>query len=274
MLMKKLLLYALLVFTTLTSCERDPVLQQPVSQTSSQAQMELVVLGKQGNADFFLNTPILMPDSSRMRFDELKLYLSDIELQNTSGTWVPVKEYWLADFRRGHSTGKTQHGKGERITITLPEGNYHTVRYCVGLPYRINRTDPTPLAPNHPLSIYQGMYWDWNSGYRFFLLEGMMDTTRTGAGIPDHYFAYHLGLDTLYFCNTAEFPAIQVKSPTRAGELAIPALDFELDVIKVFYGSIDTVRTQLEPITHTSGNFPLALRMNENLKKAWRVIPE
>jgi hypothetical protein len=274
MLMKKLLLYSLLVFTTLTGCERDPVLQQPVSQTSSQAQMELVVLGKQGNADFFLNTPVLMPDSSRMRFDELKVYLSDIELQNTSGTWVPVKEYWLADFRRGHSTGKTQHGKGERITITLPEGNYHTVRYCVGLPYRINRTDPTPLAPNHPLSIYQGMYWDWNSGYRFFLMEGMMDTTRTGAGIPDHYFAYHLGLDTLYFCNTAEFPAIQVKSPSRAGELAIPALDIELDVIKVFYGNSDTIRTQLEPITHTSGTFPLALRMNENLKKAWRVIPE
>lgn len=258
----------------LAGCERDlPITPAGNASSSTAPNFELVLLGKTGSQDLVLRQPFEMPDGSRIRLDELKMYISEIELQNTQGNWISVKDYLLADFSRSHIAAKTLHGKGERFGLKVPAGRYQNLKFCIGLPYEINRTDPTPLQASDPLSLYQGMYWDWNSGYRFFLMEGMLDTSTNGNGIPDHYLAYHLGLDTLYFCKEMEFPVMNLTTPVGSGDV-IPALDLELDILKIFYGISDTIRPATESITHTSGSFPLALRMQQNLKNAWRAIPE
>ncbi|MBX9851532.1 MAG: hypothetical protein K2X86_07205 [Cytophagaceae bacterium] len=53
----------------------------------------------------------------------------------------------------------------------MPVGNYTDIRFNIGVPRNINHSDPS-LAPP-PLDLGKGgMFWEWNSGYIFFLAEG------------------------------------------------------------------------------------------------------
>lgn len=258
-----------------TSCKRDSALTAPNNNTSqSRPSAELAIVGKAGLEDFVMAQWISFPDSTtRLRTDDLKLYLCDVQLQNTAGTWVSTNPYFLVDFSKNHVAAKTQHGKeGERFNLFIPAGTYQAIRFGLGLKPEYNRLDPTTFPSSHPLSLYQGMYWDWNSGYRFFLMEGMTDTT-TSSSAPALPFAYHLGTDTLYQELSFEFSDLVVQTPDRDGT-ELPALRMELDLFRIFNNPADTIHPALDPITHTAGNIPLALRVNHNLRNAWKVFPE
>lgn len=256
----------------LLSCQRDRALVSPDPQNIQLPELELALVGKVGMEDFVMMQWFTLPDSTRIRINELKLYLSDIELQNTSGNWISVKPYKLFDLSKSHVPSKVQHNKGERLTLNPPAGTYQAIRFGMGLSPKYNGLDPTVFPNSHDLSVYQGMYWDWNSGYRFFLMEGMQDTSRTGNLGEPVPFAYHLGTDSLFETLEFEFNEIQL-SAIREGTLP-PTLDLELDLVKIFYGSTDTIRPALEPVTHTSGNYPLAKRINHQLHHAWRIFQE
>jgi len=272
MLKRNIFLFSLFVFSLFSACKRDLPLINAVDVNTKMSGIELAVLGKVENLDFYMRSPFLLPGNRVMIVDELKLYLAEIEFLNVSGKWIPAKDYLLVDFNKNHFTAKTLHGKGERFKLELPPGSYKSIRFCLGLPPLINASDPTPLAPNHPLSIYQGMYWDWNSGYRFIMMEGTLDTAPDNPLPYALPFAYHLGTDTLYYCQEYVFPEMQVKY-LRTGE-DFKGLVLELDIRKVFYSDQDTIYPEIDPVTHTAGNLPLAFRIQENLKKAWRCIPE
>ncbi len=260
--------FLLLTMVVLISCQRDVALVK----TTGLPTLELALVGKVSQQDFVLRQWFALPDSTRMRIDELKLYLSDIELQNTNGNWIPVKSYKLFDLSKSHVASKVQHGKGERLMVYAPAGTYQAIRFGMGLAPQYNGVDPTLFPNNHDLSVYQGMYWDWNSGYRFFLMEGLQDTSSIGSLGEPVPFAYHLGTDSLFETLEYEFSEIQLSS-NRGGTLP-PALDLELDLVKIFYSSTDTIRPAVEPVTHTSGNYPLAKRINHQLQHAWRVFPQ
>lgn len=269
----KYLLALMIVAFGLLSCERDTPLVSPNPKTSSDwSELELAVVGKTDHHDFVMRQWYQLPDSTLMRVDELKLYLGEIQFQNTAGNWITAKSYQLFDFIKSHSPAKTMHGKGERIKVWLPKGTYQSIRFGTGLPPWVNKLDPTQFQANHDLSIYQGMYWDWNSGYRFFLIEGMQDTSASGSGFNAIPFAYHLGTDSLY--QQLEFEFNEMTLTSNQGGSDIPALDLELDINKIFYNVTDTIRPANDPVTHTSGNFPLALRVNHNLSHAWKVVLE
>lgn len=267
-------LLALMLFTCgLLSCQRDNPLASPNQNNSSNlAELELAVIGKTSANDLVMKQWFMLPDSSRMRVDELKLFLAELQFQNTAGYWIPSLYYKLIDFSKSHSAAKTMHGKGERFIVQLPPGTYQSIRFGNGLPAWVNKLDPTYYQANHDLSIYQGMYWDWNSGYRFFLLEGLQDTSISGAGFNAIPYAYHLGTDSLY--QKLEFEFNEITLSSNQGGTVVPALNLELDINKIFYNVGDTIRPVNDPITHTSGNLPLALRVNHNLTHAWRVISE
>jgi hypothetical protein len=268
---RKLLLLTLVLL--LVACKRDtPLLTPDANNSQAWPKLELALVGKTDSADFVMKQWFTLPDGSKMRIDELKLYLGEIQFQNTAGIWIVAKPYQLFDFLKSHSPAKTLHGKGERVQLSLPPGTYHGIRFGLGLPEWTNKLDPTQFPASHDLSVYQGMYWDWNSGYRFFLMEGMQDTSSAGNGIQTIPFAYHLGTDSLYEELEFEFDEITLQ-PNPTGT-TLPALDLELDIHKIFYNVSDTIRPVTDPVTHTSGNFPLAIRVQHNFGHAWKVIRE
>ena len=55
----------------------------------------------------------------------------------------------------------------------------------------MNASDPSDFDSSHPLSIANNTYWSWASKYKFFMLEGRVDSQSDGI---DATFSYHSGL--------------------------------------------------------------------------------
>lgn len=68
----------------------------------------------------------------------------------------------------------------------LPDGTYNYIEFLVGVDSVRNSSG----AQTGALDVNQGMYWDWNTGYVFFKLEGNFKTQISP--VPNE-FAMHVG---------------------------------------------------------------------------------
>lgn len=123
----------------------------------------------------------------------LAFYLSNMELIREDGTALPLSDIEIIDLRNMHRT----------LTFEIPAGEYAGLRFDLGVPSELN----SPANPefsigafdaDHPLSESNGMFWDWQGGYRFFSFDGHCDTVPNTAEFLPLSFGLHSGQDTLY----------------------------------------------------------------------------
>ncbi len=111
---------------------------------------------------------------------DLRFYVSEVELVTQDGAVVPVElnqdgawQYQnvaLLDFEDG--TGLCgQRGTPEMNTTirgTVPDGDYQSVRFVMGVPETLNHLDvataPAPLNKS-------ALWWNWNMGYKFIRFD-------------------------------------------------------------------------------------------------------
>jgi hypothetical protein len=75
------------------------------------------------------------------------------------------------------------------IPLTVAIGNYSDVRFNIGLPRPLNHSDPT--MAQEPLDLAKGdMFWEWNTGYIFLLIEGTSETA------SDSILHFAIGVDS------------------------------------------------------------------------------
>ena len=123
----------------------------------------------------------------------LAFYMSNLELIREDGTSVELSEIEIIDLRNMHRT----------LTFDIPSGEYAGLRFDLGVPAELNSPSNPEFSigafdANHPLSESNGMFWDWQGGYRFFSLDGHFDTIpNTNAALPIS-FGFHSGSDSLY----------------------------------------------------------------------------
>jgi uncharacterized repeat protein (TIGR04052 family) len=134
---------------------------------------------------------------------DFRLYVHDVALLDADGEPVPLEleqdgrwqyeDVALLDFEDGTASCAT--GSPEMRTVVVgrvPEGEYHGLRFRVGVPVELNHLDaavaPAPL--NDP-----GLWWAWTSGFKyaridvkteqnpsFFLHLGATNCSRDDAG--------------------------------------------------------------------------------------------
>lgn len=136
-----------------------------------------------GDKPFLYHTPVTLANGQALTVNEVKLYISNVALVKADGTEVPVAGLNLAKLLKGTPPQNIQIFKGD-----APEGEYRGVRFDVGVPRELNHLDAT--TAKSPLSIEDGMFWAWNSGYIFLSVHGK--TTVSGA---DKDVALHVGGD-------------------------------------------------------------------------------
>lgn len=121
-----------------------------------------------------------------------KLYLSNITFIKSDGTEVLAKNVAIVNI--GDDTE-------DEITLSIPYGEYSSVRMGYGLDATQNESDPSSFDSDHPLSNYQSMHWPMIK-YRFVKLEGyatsLTDTT-------EYLVSIHPGTDPLYQIRTYDF---------------------------------------------------------------------
>lgn len=99
-----------------------------------------------------------------------------VRAQDENGTEVQHtldERYVVVDF----DAGETVASLGE-----VPAGRYTRLRFLLGVDGLDNRIAPEDLPADHPLAVAAGeMHWNWNAGYVFLMLDGLLDIDGDGA---------------------------------------------------------------------------------------------
>lgn len=223
----------------LASCEEDPI-ESPFTFT---------ITAKVDNADFYLDSAYTFPGGQLFKFNLFHFYMNQIRLVNANGNEVMISDVELVTFATQPSY---------QITADVPVDDYVAVRFGVGLDSATNMSDPNTYPTNHPLSILAGTYWDWNTMYRFAMMEAIVDTGGSGTNFiwP---ITYHPGLNEQY--REMDMPKVFSVVEGQPAELTL-VLDVK-DILKHPSDPIDVVANKS---THcaTPAQIALAARIMDN----------
>ena len=173
-----ILLSAVVCLTT--SCKKD---DEPAYNNTVQAPLSVEFDNIAGASDLQLNTG-LYTNASGEKFNvtKLKYYVSNFKLTNINGNVYTVLQdssYFLIE-----------EGLKDEVLLHIPEGEYKTISFVVGVDSLRNTMDISKrTGVLDPAGAAADMYWGWNSGYIFYKLEG----TSTSVAAADHIFQYHVG---------------------------------------------------------------------------------
>ena len=194
-----------------------------------------------------------------VQLERMECFVGEFALHDTEQGWIEIDTIARVDF-----------GDVEPHTMLdlLTEGDLRIdgFRMGLGVPADQNKdVDPAAYPSNHPLGVQgsAGMHWGWAAGYIFSIYEGRMQTD------PEVPFAYHAGDDKCYgeVDLMWEDPWLL---PCGADDAAI---DLGLDAYMCLHGPQDTIDIEVDPITHTGNNLPLAVRWVNLYTNAWSLQP-
>ena len=105
------------------------------------------------------------------------------------------------------------------------------------------------------------MHWSWNSGYIFFRLEGLVDTSAAKTGTVDAPWEMHLGTD-------ANLVSVELPIDVAVTAESHPGINVYLNTAALLIG-IDLGGADIA--THTMDNMPLANKLKANIATAFTV---
>ena len=198
-----------------------------------------------GMNDLSLNTTVSTDDGRNLQFSKVKFYFSNVGMNSSDGMVD------IADSRDQFKVGQMMYDMGE-----VAAGSYTGIYFNVGLDSTTNFTDPSTWPDDSPLSSanpdYE--YWSWASGYKFIVIEGVIDTSAALTGTMDFPFEFHIGSNNL-------IRDVEVNSAFNIADGESYTFDMMVNV-KNFFNGIDLGS---DNITHTMDNMPLAVSVADNI---------
>lgn len=152
--------------------------------------------------------PGLGSNGGEASFEDLRLYVTGVELLTAQGEAVPLTlhedDTWqamgvgLLDFEDGCGNGNA--AMNNQLHGTAPAGEYTGVRFTLGVPMEINDPSVGQAVRPSPLNV-TSMYWSWSSGYKFLRIDGQQT------------FKFHLGAtgcaeEGAFACANVNQPAV------------------------------------------------------------------
>lgn len=160
----------------------------------------------------------------QVKLSTLKYYVSNIVLTKSDGTtWAQPESYYLVDFSNDAST---------MLALTnVPAGDYKAISFMLGVDSLRNVSG----AQTGALSVANGMFWTWNSGYIFFKAEGECPQSM------DSTFVYHIGgfSGANKAQRTVSLDFGTARSEVRKG--TAPQIHLSVDVANFFNGTPNLV---------------------------------
>jgi len=178
----------------------------------------------------------------------LKLYLAEVRLTGPSGA-APLMDITLLN----------AFGTGGAPVLPVASGSYIGFHFGLGVPPELNASDPVLYPVGHPLSVSNGTYWTWATGYRFVMFDGRYDTDPDGTGAPLSLFSIHTGMAPCYQVRDMDLATPFVVEPGDTTDLVL-----QLAVERFFTSATDTIDLAVDNQSHGE-NMPLALRFTENV---------
>ena len=241
----KYLIFAFFTLILFGACEKDEC---------SHAQLNLS-FSTNINQDQLVLNDVLYDDymGRKFRVELFKFYFSNCFLEKQDGTLVPIVDVALVDCASAMPLS---------IDLDVETGNYINLHFAVGLDSLMNASDPVGFESSHPLSIYNNTYWSWASKYKFFMLEGRVDSQSDG--VPNTAFSYHSGFNSLYREITVPLNEFNISSD--GGSISL-----ELNLESVLYGEAGIVDFVSAPFSHSENNYEIVEIISDNLVNAFNI---
>jgi uncharacterized protein YfiM (DUF2279 family) len=227
-------LYFLMALIGCAACGKDPV--KPTDSTTVALNIRAVYAAQ----PFIIGAAYPYRAPSKIRFDNLTFYLSNIELIGANGA-VTAADNLFCDLSKHHNTAAGA-AAGETLTLdkTTAAATYTAIRFGVGVAPAFNARSWTSY-PNGNALANADYYWSvWNS-FIFAKIEGKMDTLGTAVQYPIG-FSYHTGTDSLYRTVTVPIAATVVANTANT-------IPITLDVQQLFLNApLDTLDIRRAPV--------------------------
>lgn len=200
-----------------------------------QAQKSSVVLqfeNMYGDAPLAFKQDYVNAHGEKMQFTLLNYFISNIQLERTDGTTYILPQdssYFLV---------KQNLPESKEIRLNVPSGKYRSVQFTIG----VDSLRSTMGADRRQgvLDVgaqARGMYWQWNSGYIFFKMEGKSSAS------PDSFknnFYYHIGgyggYDSKTLNNIRQI-TFEFEKPLHASSEKPVQIPILVDIKKFFEGN-------------------------------------
>lgn len=146
--------------------------------------LELEIVPQFAEESLVLGQDYSVDTERSLRFTRLDFLVSGFSLLGEDGRWLDAPKDTVGLVRLGDEHKAI--GLGD-----VPAGDYLGLRFEVGLPPELNRSDPNLFKMGHALNpVTSGLHWGWSGGYIFWALEGWSyeDGERES-------FSYHLAND-------------------------------------------------------------------------------
>lgn len=178
-------------------------------------------------------------------FSRADFYISNIQLNGTSGTSISDSGYTLVTFSNHQNL----------IVGSVPTGNYNSISFNVGVTSSLNHIDPATYAAGPLAAQSPSMHFaDNNTGYIFMAFEGAVDSTNNNAS-PNKLFSYHIGTDSLL--HTVNLPDHSA-APYNSVFTATGTKVLTINIIADFSQLLQNVNTSTSTLTNTTDNTVLA----------------
>jgi len=248
---------ALIVLLTFNSCKKDDPINEPIIVEDKSGTFEIEINATMNGEPVQGFTPFTNVNNHRATIEDFKFYLGAFKLKNPQGVSIDISGVAFFDLLNNVNS----------VKIKLPEGDYADLSFFVGVPDELNGTSNPDFSASiynqeHPLSIFNGMYWTWSTGYIFLKVEGKIDTSATQNQDFNRNYFYHVGLQNNFL--PKEFPGTEIK--INKGKTT--KLVFKFEYNDLFRNPTDTINMAVNSFTHTTDNMELAEKVITNFSDA------
>ena len=165
----------ILAFNTSSCTKKDPA---PTAKPTVRVKFDNIA----GSADLAFNTNYTNSSGEVFKVSKFTYYISNVSLTKTDGSVFKVAQddsYFLIkeDVVASQTVELKNVPEADYKSITFTVG-VDSVRNCAPIDKRTGALDPA-----------NGMYWTWNSGYIFSMLEGTSDASTA----TNNVFQFHVG---------------------------------------------------------------------------------
>lgn len=174
------------IFLTLASCKKDTIISPepapapvtPKNDTSKNTNVSFDFKAFVGSVPLIENAWYLNFQSDSFTVFRLNYYISNIKFKKADGSVFSESE--------SYHLNKHLDGKETFCVSGVPEGNYTAIEFIIG----VDSTRNVSGVQSGDLAIEQDMFWDWNTGYIFFKIEGAFKNVRYPM---EENFGVHIG---------------------------------------------------------------------------------
>ena len=205
------------------------------------------------NLPFRADTSTLYPFSDGMQasFSSLRYYFTNIKLQNEQGEWWSEEDSY-------HIIDATQ--SKPSLKLSVPKGKYNAISYTMGVDSIKNFSGVQAGA----LSPSNGMFWSWQTGYIFMIVEGQCPQIDRS----NKYFIHHVGgfvaPNNAVRTGTAAFPNSLVTGDNPSQKIILG-----VNVRQLYDNEENRIRIPQVTGIHTPG--ANAMRVADNFTAMFRV---